>query len=149
MSTVKAYPKTRVTKDSRASLLAKLHIAKKELGLDDDLYRSMLERVTGKRSAAKLSIKELVSMVEEMKSKGWQATTKPTYGRKPVVCPDGRALLRKIEALLADDKKPWSYAEGIAKRMFGVEKLEWCNAEQLRAIVVALIKAAERRDEKG
>ena len=34
--------------------LAQIHIAKKELGLDDDTYRDVLERVTRQRSSAGL-----------------------------------------------------------------------------------------------
>lgn len=35
----------------RSPLLAKIHIARKDLGLDEDTYRAVLIRITGKRSA--------------------------------------------------------------------------------------------------
>ena len=37
------------------SILAKIHIAAKEIGLGEDDYRDLLERVTGKRSASALA----------------------------------------------------------------------------------------------
>ncbi len=40
---------------NRRALLAQVHIAKKQLGLDDPTYRAVLERETGKRSAADCS----------------------------------------------------------------------------------------------
>ena len=38
--------------ESRKSLMAKIHIAQKDLGLDEDTYRAMLFNLTGKISAA-------------------------------------------------------------------------------------------------
>lgn len=32
------------------------------------------------------------------------------------------------------------YGDAIAKQMFGIDKVVWCNAEQLRAITTALAK---------
>ncbi|MCZ4273324.1 gp16 family protein [Maritalea porphyrae] len=52
--------------------LAKIHIAKKELRLDDDAYRDVLERITGKRSAKGLSEKNLKLVVTEFKRLGWK-----------------------------------------------------------------------------
>lgn len=43
----------------RRALIAKIKIAQKELGLDDDTYRAVLERVTGKRSCADMDVSEL------------------------------------------------------------------------------------------
>lgn len=45
----------------------------------------------------------------------------------------------KIEALLADNKLPWAYADGIAKQMFKVDKVDWLEREQLRKVVAALV----------
>ena len=135
--------------ESRASLLAKLHIAKKDLGLTDDIYRDMLEGVTGKRSGADLSVKELVAVIAELRAKGWQPKSTPRYGRKPKVRGAAKPQLAKVEALLADNGRPWAYAEGIAKRMYGVEKLEWCDETQISGVMVALVKDARRRKGKA
>lgn len=52
--------------------LAKIHIAKKELRLDDDAYRDVLERVTGQRSAKGLNETNLKLVVSEFKRLGWK-----------------------------------------------------------------------------
>ena len=51
-------------KPSRNHRLAAIHLGKKELGLDDDTYRDMLEQVTGKRSAKGLNDDELVAVLK-------------------------------------------------------------------------------------
>ena len=53
-------------------------------------------------------------------------------------------LLKKIEALLAEANRPWSYAHGMAKRMLGVERVQWCEPYQLHKIVAALMYDARR-----
>lgn len=46
--------------------IAKIHILKKELQLDDDLYRMVLERTTGKNSAKDMNPKELNLVIDEL-----------------------------------------------------------------------------------
>jgi len=53
------------------SQLAKIHIAKKEMGLDDDDYRFFLNRITGKESAKLLSDREADAVIDEFKRLGW------------------------------------------------------------------------------
>ena len=53
----------------RRALLAKVHVAKKVLGLDDDTYRAVLLRVAGETSAAKCSDAQLVALVKEFEAK--------------------------------------------------------------------------------
>jgi phage gp16-like protein len=56
--------------------LAKIHIAKNELCLDDDAYRDMLERVTGQRSAKGLVDAKLQLVVSELQRLGWKPKQK-------------------------------------------------------------------------
>jgi len=62
----------------RSSPLAMIHVGKKQLGLDDDSYRGLLERVTGKRSAAALSEAERNAVVDEMRRQGFTPASKPS-----------------------------------------------------------------------
>ena len=59
-----------------------------------------------------------------------------------------RDQLAKIQAFLAEAKRPDSYADGMSKRMFGVEKVEWCTPEQLGKIIAALAYDARRHDRR-
>ena len=51
--------------------LAKIHVARKELALDDDDYRAILKRVTGKTSSAGLTPSEMDSALAEFQRLGW------------------------------------------------------------------------------
>jgi len=130
---------------NRGKLLAVVHVGKKELGLDDDTYRDMLEHVTGKRSAKDLKIDELNKVIRELENKGFKHESKRSFGTKPEVASFKEPLIGKIEALLADKKLHWNYAIGMAKKMFGKEKLEFCTKSELHRIVAALEFDAKRR----
>ena len=48
-------------------------------------------------------------------------------------------MCRKVRAqLISLGRLPDTYADGIAMQMFGVQFYEWCQPDQLRAIVSAL-----------
>ncbi|ODT18896.1 MAG: hypothetical protein ABS35_22690 [Kaistia sp. SCN 65-12] len=59
--------------------LAAIHVAKKELDLDDDDYRNVLERVTGKRSAKDLSFHERALVMKEFGRLGFEVTYPDPY----------------------------------------------------------------------
>jgi phage gp16-like protein len=55
--------------------LAKIHIAKQELGLDDATYRAILRERFGRDSAADLSDVQAASLIELFREKGWRPVT--------------------------------------------------------------------------
>ncbi|HFZ8572304.1 TPA: gp16 family protein [Salmonella enterica subsp. enterica serovar Birkenhead] len=119
------------------------------LGWDDVTYRSVLVRLTGKSSSTKCSIRELEDVKEYMHSQGFPRQAPKGKGRRPKVANRRKAMLAKIEALLAEGGLSWAYAEGIASRMHGQKVLEWLDDEQLHAVMVALIKQAKREGRSG
>ena len=123
----------------RKRQLAQIHIAKKELKLDDDTYRAVLMDVAGVTSSKDLTSKGRRDVLERFISKGWE-NKKQRRGKSPNTARWKESLMSKIGALLADQKLSWSYANGIAKQMWGLEKIDWCDEKQLRGIIVALVK---------
>ena len=124
---------------TRRAELAKIHIAKTQLGLDDETYRALLERVTGKNSAGSLDADQRRRVLAEFEKLGW----KPA--RPAAAAPHGAdAQRRKIAAMLKAGGKPAEYGQGIAKKMFG-RRLEFCSPAQLRAVIAALEKDRQRR----
>lgn len=119
------------------------------LGWDDATYRSVLVRLTGKSSSTKCSIRELEDVKEYMHSKGFPRQAPKGKGRRPKVANRRKAILAKIEALLAEGGLSWAYAEGIASHMYGQKVLEWLDDEQLNAVMIALIKRARREGRSG
>ena len=59
------------------ALLAKVHIAKKELALSDETYRDILARVTGCQSSRDCSERQLEQLLDEFRRLGW----KPKAGK--------------------------------------------------------------------
>lgn len=143
--------------NSRRALLAKIHLGKKDIGLDDDTYRDVLERITGRRSAAECSQPELEAMVEYFKNSGFVPKViggKPDQARKPRATGPRRAdhpAAKKARALwlaLADlgvvqDRRE-SALEAFARRQLGVDRLQWANQGQTYKLIEALKKMAER-----
>lgn len=74
-----------------SSLIGTIHIAKKQLGMDEDAYRGFLAGVTGKTSCAAMSSRELWRVVEALKKVGFT----PTSGTKK----ESPSQMGKIRAL--------------------------------------------------
>lgn len=131
------------TQNERKTLIAKIHIAKKDLAMDDETYRDVLERVTGKTSCKKMTLSELKTVISDMKRLGfkvkqdWQKPA-PAHGRKPTTTPEREAMLSKIGAMLADMGLHWHYVHGMAKNMFGVDMVHWLDAQKMYKVVQAL-----------
>lgn len=129
--------------NNRKSLLARIHIGKKQLRLEDAEYREMLNQVTGKRSCSDMHISELYLVLKRLEKSGFK-TKKRQFGKRPNPSKGSAALMSKVEAILADNKLHWNYAHGMAKRMFKVEKVDWLSADQLWRLVAALEKQQQR-----
>lgn len=125
----------------RNSQLAKIHIAKQQLCMDDESYRGMLQRVAGVRSASDLNPRQISAVLAELERLGFTPLTSPRNRGKPhnLAASAMPEMMRKVEALLADMALPWTYADGIARQMFGIERCAWIRKEsQLKALIAAL-----------
>lgn len=136
--------------DNRKGVQAQIHIAKKELGLDDDTYRQMIATTTGgKRSCSDCSVSELHQVLQGLKNRGFKAKPRRRVAQHPGTPHnlDSEPMLQKIEALLAELKAPWSYADAIAKRQYRIERVAWLRTvEQFRAVIAALdVELTKRR----
>jgi hypothetical protein len=143
----------------RAKTLQLIHIAAGQLGLidaaipagdpdRDQLYRDLLEELTGRRSAAELSDAQLALVMARLKALGWQPQT-GRHGRRPQMQPgDIRTV---AEALLADMGLRWDYAEAILRRNRGLPEdvgvaMQSATGEEWRSVVTALRAERQRRD---
>lgn len=135
--------------NTRRADLAKIHIAKKQLGLDDETYRAMLFEVAGVSSSADLDDKGRDTLLRHMERVGAKFES-ATRSRKVAGYPGKPAKmtmqLEKVEALLADMKMPWSYVNSMCKHMFGVDRIQWCKSDQLQPIIAALVVEQKKRN---
>lgn len=120
---------------NRRKQLALIHIAKQQLGISDEDWRALLQAHFGVRSSAELDAAGRMRLIEALKAMGFR----PRRRHRVRASEDRAPLLAKIDALLiACGHLPRSYADGIARRMFGIERVEWCRPDELRKIVAAL-----------
>lgn len=135
-------------REIQKAMLAKVHIAKQRLGLDDEAYRGILSERFGVDSSKDLDMVGLNDLLLHFQRLGFQ----PTPRRKSADPYDIDAQIRKIEALLAEKGRvegtdvPWGYAMAILKRQTGgkVKSFEDASAMELRGVIVALIRDARK-----
>ena len=127
------------------STLAKIHIARQQLGLDDDTYRAMLRSVAGVESAKDLTAAGASKVLAHMERSGFKPLR--NIGRRPATAPARSAQIRKIEALLADAGRPWEYVGGMVRRICKVDAIEFCDNAMLGKLIAALEYDARRRRE--
>jgi len=70
-----------------------IHVAKKQLGLDEDTYRALLARITGKTSSAAMTEAERQAVVAELRRQGFKPASKGVRKRL-----EGR-FAKKLQAL--------------------------------------------------
>lgn len=157
-------------KDLRQNMLAKLHIARKQLGLEEEEYRSLLETVTGKRSAAELNTSEFVRVMERFVQMGFrvdgrkkpssQTSPKSGRGKKPTqkLSPQTRdkpelekTQVDKIRALWIDGyhagvirNRYESGLNGFVRKRFKCDRVEWLTWEQAQKCIEAIKSMIDR-----
>lgn len=153
-------------------MLAKIHIAKKELGWSDDMYRDILQARYKKDSSAKLTRFEGEDLLGHFKGLGFKVRrsgnrgdTIPNQtaesGHVPSIPSSPRPfktsatyerpMARKVVAIwvnLALSGKLRNSSDvalqSYVKRMTGVDNLAWCDEQQLWTLIEALKKWAKR-----
>jgi phage gp16-like protein len=88
-------------KPLRARDLAQIHIAKQQLGLDDDTYREMLFTVTRKRSASDLDAHERNQVLQHLMSRGWKPKQTTAPRERVAKAPPQVRLIYALWGLLA------------------------------------------------
>ena len=119
--------------EHRRAMIATIKIA---LAMNDDSYRALLTRVTGKGSAAALEKREMEAVLREMQRLGWKPVN--PQGTRPRVASEKDRTLAKIGAILKELNLSWNYAHGMAKAMFARERVEWLDAAELHKLMQAL-----------
>lgn len=126
--------------DRRRRLIAMIHCAKRDLGLDEDAYRATLVRVGGAGSCSGMGIEGLERVVEDFKRKGFTprvGSAQRKLSKKPQV--------RKIYALWGHLKKlgvlhsPNDVAlRAFTKNLTEVDNPEWLTPAQANKVIESL-----------
>lgn len=125
----------------RRALIAKVHVAKKQLGIDEDTYRAVMLRITGKTSAADCSTGELTGLLAAFETQGFQPTTK--ISRKSWVRLIW-SIWQDIVPLLDGDASDAALASFVArqtaseKNPAGIVQPEWLDAAEAKKVIEGL-----------
>jgi len=115
----------------RRGLLAKIHIAKKELGLHDELYREILVERYCVDTAAQLTIAEMEDLVAYFRECGWN---EKRYERSRVKALQLRVL--SYREVLGSRR-----VQGVCEKILGVSDPRWCqDLNKLRRACAVLQK---------
>lgn len=132
---------------ARDPALAKLHIARKELGLSEPDYRAALVRATGQSSAAALDDEGREKALAEMRRLGWKG--------KPTTNSVDRPHVGKLVALWRAAAEEGALRDGsdaalraFTRRQTGVAAPQFLNAKQASQVIegIKAIRARHRRD---
>ena len=130
----------------RRGMIAKIHVAKKQLNIADDDYRQILLDEAGVMSSAAASDSGLAKVLDRMKSRGFKPKGKHG-GAKPADHPSARkarALWLSLYQLGAVKNPAEQALEGFAKRQLKVEAMQWANEAYCYRLIEALKAMAER-----
>ena len=136
-----------------------VHAAARQLGMEEDARRDMLEHVAGVRSTSSLTMDSAKAVLDHLRKVGAVRPGKPSrnVGEHPGTPRATRrtgALVSKIEAQLADMGLAWEYARQILRRVsggwqqegqLGKEAFEFATPEDLRKVIATLAYEQEKR----
>jgi|GEM_PF-806382 len=130
----------------RRGLLAKIHIAKKQMGLNDGEYEMILKSFKVS-TAADLTLPQLENMVKLMKHYGWKEV-KGARGKD-----QGErlfALRRRCVEAVAGLENGDKRLAGLAEKICGTSQLAWCrDARKLERLLAVLGKIKEAEGIRG
>jgi phage gp16-like protein len=127
----------------RRSMLAKVHLAKKQLQLHDDDYRAIVLDQTGHLSAGDCTDAQLSKLLAALSSKGFRATKSRRAADSPIAL-KARALWISLYHLGAVHNPAEEALEAFAARQLKVERLQWANQSQGYKLIEALKAMAQR-----
>ena len=130
--------------NQRRILISKIHIAKKQLDMDDETYRAFLKTTVNKSSCAEMSFSDLYKVVGALKKKGFKVTAKKSAsasGEKMSPSSKGRRIdkMRAIWISMAkggylndgSETALLAWAQGEIRHQGGipVDSLEWLESQ--------------------
>ena len=126
----------------------KIHLAKNQLGLSDEIYRDILQANFKVASSTKLSPFQADKLLDIFKAKGWKAKSSKKNSPKY-----DDSQHRKIVAMWITMHKAGVIRNGsdkalqaYVKRVVKIDNLKWCDGEDCRVLIESLKSWGLRKD---
>ena len=133
----------------RAGELAQIHIAKGQLGMDDDAYRAVLWTVARVKSAADLDWSGRKRVLDHLKACGFKVKAKRLETAHKPLALTKEAIEAKISVQLKELGQNWPYAYGVGRRIFPqIPRFEFLDVEQLGKVSSALERTIRFKKQK-
>jgi phage gp16-like protein len=137
---------SRTSDQLRRAEIAQIHIAKSQLGMDDDTYRAMLWSVGRVRSSSDLDWRGRKAVLDHLKRSGFKVQAKPQTRRLDLDAESQKA--RKLWLLLGEagelrdtsERALAAYVHRVAK----VDDLRFTNGKQIERVIESLKKWCSR-----
>lgn len=127
---------------TRAELIKKIHVQKRDLSLDDDNYRLILESLSGRRSCADMDDEHLnlvsLALSKMLDNRG----TRPGLRKNP----NQQAFIARLMDYLHWN---WSNTATFCERLTGKKSTKACSAAELSKIIRGMIAIIDQDIEKG
>jgi hypothetical protein len=140
---------TNLKADHRRRELAKIHIAKKDLGMEDDAYRGVIKAISNGAtdSAGDLDFAGRKKLLEHLKSCGFKV--KPRDAKRQFPDTPSWNKVWSLWQTLADQGKVHDRSAGallaFCKHQTGVDQVGWMDGKHVFAITEALKAWAGRK----
>ncbi|MGC1400190.1 gp16 family protein [Candidatus Binatus sp.] len=131
-----------IARGRRNAELAAIHVAVKQLGLDDSTYRALLFATTGHRSAAELDDGQRQQVIELLRSRGFKRT--PAEEKRARRMADNRQLAmirglwKKLHYAGALSNPSDRHLSAFVKKLTGIERAEWLAPEEAIKVIEVL-----------
>ena len=126
---------------SRLRYIKMIHVARRELRMEDDTYRLMLSSMTGldgATSTADLSVPNLVRVLEQLKQKGFKPRPNKA-GKRPKANDEQSKKIRSLWLTLHDLGEVRDPSEAalanFVKSMTKVSALQWLSVHQASRVI--------------
>lgn len=130
-----------------------IHVARRELGIDEETYRAMLQTVVGVKSSSDLDWQGRKKVLDHLKAKGFKvkskAAPKAAAASSAAVDPQYRKILALWSALHDAGIVRVNTEAALRiyiKRMTGCADYRFCNGAQVVTVIEALKKWLARTE---
>lgn len=131
-------------------LIKLIHVAKRDLKLDDDTYRHLLCETTKKESTRDMSVPQLERVLATLKARGFVVKSKQAGTRAQAKDPQSkkiRQLWLQLKMLNALNDSSEAALAAYVKCITGVAALQWLNSQQASLVIETLKKWLIRLEE--
>jgi len=122
----------------RNKLIQLIHIGKAKMALSDDIYRSFLEGITGKRSCADMGVRQLEAVLRAMRSTGFvQLPERVRPEEQGMASPEQLEYIKGMWQKCARNKNDAALL-AFVNRIAGVKSLRFLTVHTAQKVILAL-----------